>query len=58
MNKNINLPEKLENKIKCTNPRCITSVEKYITHTFYLLDKEKREYKCRYCDEIVRVMED
>ncbi|KAJ48969.1 aspartate carbamoyltransferase regulatory subunit [Clostridium tetanomorphum] len=52
------LPDKLENIIKCKNPRCITSVETYVSHIFYAIDKEKGEYKCRYCDEIYRVMEE
>lgn len=48
-------PEKVENVIKCKNPRCITSVEKQITHTFYLINKEKGEYRCEYCDEIYKL---
>jgi aspartate carbamoyltransferase regulatory subunit len=48
----LELPKKVENVIKCKNPRCITSVERNIVHTFYLVDSEKGEYKCKYCDEI------
>lgn len=48
----LELPRKVENVIKCKNPRCITSVERNIIHTFYLVDSEKGEYKCKYCDEI------
>ena len=53
----LQLPEKVENVIKCNNPRCITSVEKYIPHVFYLVDAEKGEYKCNYCDEIYTISE-
>lgn len=51
----LSLPEEVENVLICKNPRCITSVEKYIPHLFHLVDREKGEYKCEYCDEIVRV---
>ena len=53
----LRLPEKVENVIKCKNPRCITSVEKYIPHIFYLIDESRGEYRCKYCDEIYRVSE-
>lgn len=48
----LKLPEKVVNIIKCKNPRCVTSVEKYIDHVFYLTDVEKGEYRCKYCDEL------
>jgi len=47
----LKLPEKVEDVIKCKNPRCVTSVEKYIPHIFYLVNEEKAEYRCTYCDE-------
>lgn len=50
----LKLPEKVENVIKCKNPRCITSVEKYIPHVFYLVNEEKGEYRCKYCDEMYK----
>lgn len=53
----LKLPEKVENVLKCKNPRCITSVEKYIPHEFYLVDEEKGEYRCKYCDEIAESLE-
>ena len=39
------------NVIKCTNPRCITSIERGLPHIFYLSDKNREIYRCRYCDE-------
>jgi len=47
----LNLPNKIENVIKCTNPRCITSTEQEILHSFYLANRENGEYRCIYCDE-------
>lgn len=44
------LPDTLKNVAKCKNPRCITSVEQEIVHTFKLVDKEKKIYRCIYCD--------
>lgn len=48
----LQLPDTVEDVIKCKNPRCITSIEKYIPHIFHLVDNEKGEYRCDYCDDI------
>ncbi len=48
--KSIGLPERLVNVIKCKNPRCITSTEQELDHIFKLTDKEKRVYRCIYCE--------
>jgi aspartate carbamoyltransferase regulatory subunit len=48
------LPEKVENVIKCRNPRCITSSESGINHVFHLVDRKRAEYACVYCDELYR----
>ena len=47
---NLDMPEMLTNVIKCKNPRCITSVEQEIVHEFRLADREKKIYRCIYCD--------
>ena len=44
------LPERIENIIKCKNPRCITTTEQEIVHIFKLTDREKGIYRCIYCD--------
>ncbi len=44
------LPERVENVIKCKNPRCITTVEQELPHIFTLRDKENRVYRCLYCE--------
>lgn len=46
----IELPELLKNVIFCKNPRCITSCEHEIEHIFKLSDREKRIYRCAYCE--------
>ena len=51
------LPEKVENVIVCKKPCCITSVEKQMSHIFYLHDAETKKYKCAYCEEIVKCEE-
>ena len=42
----------LVNEIKCSNPRCITSVEQELDHKFTPTDKEG-VYKCIYCESEV-----
>lgn len=46
----VELPERITNIIRCKNPRCITSVEREIDHVFKLADREKRIYRCIYCE--------
>ena len=46
----IELPETLTDVIKYKNPRCITSVEQEIKHIFKLTDREKKVYRCIYCE--------
>ncbi len=46
----IDIPERIENVIKCKNPRCITTVEQELNHIFVLSDKENRVYRCIYCE--------
>ena len=48
--KKIGLPEKLVNIIACKNPRCITATEQEIDNIFKLTDREKKTYRCFYCD--------
>ena len=48
--KKLSLPETVTGIIKCKNPRCITSIEQELPHTFKLTDREKRIYRCIYCE--------
>ncbi len=48
--KHLELPKTICNVIKCKNPRCITTTEQEIKHVFNLTDRNKREYRCAYCE--------
>jgi len=47
----LSLPLKVTNVLKCKNPRCVTSVED-VAHTF-LLTGGSGMYRCMYCDDLV-----
>lgn len=51
------LPEEVEGVIHCKNPRCITNEQNVEEHKFYLVNKDKKEYRCEYCDSITRFEE-
>ena len=46
----VELPERVTDVIRCKNPRCITSTEQELPHIFKLTDREKRVYRCIYCE--------
>ena len=46
----LKLPETIRGVIHCKNPRCITSVEQELPQVFKLTDREKRVYRCLYCE--------
>lgn len=48
--RDIVLPEKLVNVIRCKNPRCISSTEQELDQVFELKDREKGIYRCLYCE--------
>ena len=48
--KDIGLPEKLVNIIRCKNPRCISTTEQELTQVFVLTDRKTGVYRCRYCE--------
>lgn len=48
--KQLNLPERVTNIVKCKNPRCITSIEQELDHVFRLVDPDTRTYRCIYCE--------
>jgi aspartate carbamoyltransferase regulatory subunit len=43
------LPERIDDVLRCKNPRCISTTERAVTHSFAL---EDGKYRCRYCDEV------
>lgn len=48
----VELPKEIVNIIKCKNPRCITSIEQELKHVFVLTDKDKKAYRCKYCETL------
>lgn len=49
--KNPTLPERVNNVLKCKNPRCITSIEPGLTHSFKLTDRANGVYRCVFCEQ-------
>lgn len=49
--KNPKLPEHVNNVLKCKNPRCITSIEQGLIHSFKLTDRSNGTYRCVYCEQ-------
>ena len=47
----LQLPKKIKNVIKCRNPRCITSMEQELDQIFFLTDEATQTYRCKYCEE-------
>ena len=52
--RHLSLPETISGVIRCRNPRCITSTEQGLVHAFRLADREKKVYRCVYCDAPAR----
>lgn len=48
--KTIGLPERLTNVLTCKNPRCISATEQELPQIFKLTDKQRRVYRCLYCE--------
>ena len=46
----IGLPERLVNVLRCKNPRCVSTCEQELDQIFVLADRERREYRCQYCE--------
>lgn len=54
----LNLPKVVEGIMKCKNPRCITQHEEVKEIKFYLVNEEKKQYRCEYCDAYTTFMEE
>jgi len=48
--KRIGMPEKLENVIRCKNPRCVSTTEQELPQVFLLTDRKNKEYRCAWCE--------
>lgn len=46
----LDLPERITGVIRCRNPRCISFTEQELPQVFRLADREKRIYRCLYCE--------
>lgn len=49
--KQMKIPARLTNVVKCKNPRCITSIEQELPHVFDLVDSNQAVYRCTYCEQ-------
>ncbi|MBQ1291061.1 MAG: aspartate carbamoyltransferase regulatory subunit, partial [Lachnospiraceae bacterium] len=47
--KSLPLPKEVKGIIRCTNPRCISTIEQELPQIFYLADDHRAIYRCRYC---------
>ena len=44
------IPDSIENFIRCANPKCISNAE-VVPTKFYVVDKENLKLKCHYCEK-------
>lgn len=51
--KEVTLPEEINEIVKCNNPKCISNNEPMKTR-FHVIDKEKVELQCHYCEIKIR----
>lgn len=49
--KHLTLPKEIVNVARCSNPRCITSVEQELPHVFKLVEGDRPVYRCHYCEQ-------
>ena len=54
--KQIRMPERLENVIRCKNPRCVSTTEQELPQIFLLTDRVKKEYRCMWCETRASVL--
>ena len=54
---NKEIPRVIRNRVKCDNPKCATTTERYVSQILHLVDKENLEYRCEYCDHIMALNE-
>lgn len=48
--KHLEVPQQVTDIIRCKNPRCITTTEQELPHVFRLTNREKKIYRCMYCE--------
>ncbi len=47
----VEIPDAIEQFVKCVNPNCITNHQQVMTH-FTVIDKEDLKLQCHYCEKI------
>ncbi len=50
---NVSIPDFIEKIIKCSNPKCVTNMEKDVMTKFYVLSKEPLKIRCYYCERSI-----
>lgn len=50
---NVEMPKRIVNVAKCSNPRCISNVEENVDYEFVLTD-DKGTYRCIYCETLAK----
>jgi len=48
----VNVPDKIDNIIKCSNPKCITNNEKVKTF-FHVINKDPLKVVCNHCERVM-----
>ncbi|MBC3899043.1 aspartate carbamoyltransferase regulatory subunit [Acetobacterium malicum] len=54
----LTLPKVVNGIMTCKNPRCITQYEDVKEIKFYLVNEEKKQYRCEYCDAYTTFIEE
>jgi aspartate carbamoyltransferase regulatory subunit len=54
----LTLPKVVTGIMKCKNPRCITQHEDVKDIKFYLVNEEKKQYRCEYCDAYTTLIDE
>ena len=49
---NVNIPNKIQNIIKCSNPKCVTNNEKVKT-VFSVINKAPLQVLCHHCERVM-----
>ena len=47
----VEIPDEINDIVKCVNPQCITNHEKVPTR-FYVVDKKEVKLRCHYCEKL------
>jgi aspartate carbamoyltransferase regulatory subunit len=48
----IEVPDTIENQVRCLNPNCITNAERDAGTRFACTDRAQHKYRCAYCERV------